>query len=416
MLPFLPGAKVQQRSARPSSSTATAEAISPGSDQERVGASNASRIAKLAEKGAAAASSALPHLERIQKAFGHHDLSGVTASIGGATAGEIGALAYAMGESIVFAQAPDLYTAAHEAAHVVQQRAGGTAATSQQEEQADRVADQVVRGKSAVSVLDEMTGKAGPARQKATGNLVQMRWDDPTPKKVSANAMKRIEKAREAIAHTKAVISFGAGNQFEALEASNFNSYFRMQTMRDMECWEIDSSVRALAGKHPQALTAAMADLAGGGNCGEHAQIGYDYLCASLPGEIINQCDKEGLDHAFVIMGDLKSEADNSLAVCDPWPTAATACLWEDHFAFIADRTKINTRQSERASGENVKEVIARGLKLSAKGLAQIEQKMTDKETKKHLKEGSSRENGAHPWIWRHSDSARTEYDYQTDP
>ncbi len=415
MLPLLPGGLVQQRSARPSPASATAEAISPGPDQERVGASNASRIEKLAEKGAAAATSPLPHLERLQKAFGHHDLSGVRVSMGGSTAREMGALAYAVGEDIVLTSG-DLEHVAHEAAHVVQQRCGATTATSQHEDQADRVADLVVRGKSAVSVLDEMTGKAAPVRQKAPGNLVQMRWDDPTPKKVSASAMKRIEQAREAIAHTKAVISFGAGNQYEALESSNFNSYFRMQTMRDMECWEMDASVRGLASKHPQALTAAMADLAGGGNCGEHAQIGYDFLCASMPGEIINQCDKEGLDHAFVIMGDLKGEADNSLAVCDPWPTAATACLWEDHFAFIADRTKINTRQSERATGDNVKAVIARGLKLSPKGLAQIQQKMSDKDTKKHLKEGSSRENGAHPWIWRHSDSASTEHDYQTDP
>ncbi len=410
---------MQQHSARPHAGSDTSATVSPGPDQERVGKSNAAMIEKMAAKGAGAGGGPLPHLERIQKAFGHHDISGVTASVGGSgggTASEMGAAAYATGDSIVFARTPDVHTAAHEAAHVVQQRSGATTATAQHEAQADQVADLVVSGKSAVSVLDQMVGRPGPIKQKATGNLVQMRWDDPQAKKVNAGAMKRIEKAKEAIAHTKSVISFGAGNQYEALKASNFNSYYRMQAMRDMECWELDSSVRQLANKHPNALTAAMADLAGGGNCGEHAQIGYDYLCATMPGETVSQCDKEGLDHAFVIMGDIKTEADNSLAVCDPWPTAATACLWEDHFAFVADKTKLNVRQSERASGENVKEVIARGLKLSAKGLEMIKQKMSEADTEKQLKEGTSRENGAHPWIWRHAPTASTEYDYQSEP
>ncbi|MSQ03713.1 MAG: DUF4157 domain-containing protein [Myxococcales bacterium] len=384
-----------------------------------MGKSNAAMIEKMAAKGVAAGGGPLPHLERIQKSFGHHDISGVTASVGGSgggTASDMGAAAYATGDSIVFARTPDLHLAAHEAAHVVQQLSGATSATAQHEAQADQVADLVASGKSAVAVLDQMVGKAGPVKQKATGNLIQMRWDDPQTKKVNAGAMKRIEKAKEAIAHTKSVVSFGAGNQYEALKASNFNSYYRMKAMRDVECWEMDPSVRQLANKHPNALTAAMGDLAGGGNCGEHAQIGYDYLCATTPGETISQCDKEGLDHAFVIMGDIKTEADNSLTVCDPWPTAATACLWEDHFAFVADKTKLNVRMSERASGDNVKAVIARGLKLSAKGLAMIKQKMSDEDTEKQLKDGTSRENGAHPWIWRHGPTASTEYDYQSEP
>jgi Domain of unknown function (DUF4157) len=36
----------------------------------------------------------------------------------------MGATAYATGDRIAFAGAPDLHTTAHEAAHVVQQRAG----------------------------------------------------------------------------------------------------------------------------------------------------------------------------------------------------------------------------------------------------------------------------------------------------
>lgn len=406
---------MQARATRPKPTAAAEQSVSPQTERAGPGAGNAAAIAKLAAKSAGTGGE-LPFLDRIQQAFGHHDLGGVKAQIGaGSGAAEVGAEGYATGESISFAKQPDLHTAAHEAAHVIQQRAGASTASQALEAHADKVADRVVQGRSAVAELDEMVGQKVPGRGQSTGKLVQMKWGDPEKKKVSGGAMKRIEKAREAINHTKSVLSFGAGNQYDALKSSNFNSYYRMSTMRDMECWEIDPTVRALANKHPQALTAAMADLAQGGNCGEHAQIAYDYLCASMPGEQISQCDKEGLDHAFVIMGDTASEADNSLAVSDPWPTAATACLWEDHFAFTADRTKLNVRSTERASGDNVKAVIARGLKLSAKGKAMIEQKMSDTDTDKHLKEGTSRENGAHPWIWRHGPTASTEYDYAAE-
>jgi hypothetical protein len=51
----------------------------------------------------------------------------VQAHVGGpATEGAraMGAQAYATGDRVAFAEVPDLHTAAHEAAHVVQQRGG----------------------------------------------------------------------------------------------------------------------------------------------------------------------------------------------------------------------------------------------------------------------------------------------------
>ncbi len=407
---------MQAYSPRPKGNTAKSDGISPDGAGQRVDQGNAAKIEKMADSAAKSATGELPYLDRIQRAFGGHDVSSVRVHIGGSAGAEaagVGAEAYAHGEALVFKGTPDLHTVAHEAAHVVQQRTGAGSATAAHEAHADRVADLVVQGRSAVAVLDEMVGKVTPGRKAASEGLTQMNWGDPPKKKVSGATMKRLTAAKEAIAHTKSVIQFGAGNQYEALKDSNFNSYFRMKAMRDMSCWSLDWSVQSLANKHPNALTAAMADLAGGGNCGEHAQIAYDFLTVSLPGEIINQCDREGLDHAFVIMGDVKGEADSSLTVSDPWPTAPTACLWEDHFAFDADRTKLNTRLSETASGDRVKDVIARGLKLSAKGLAMINQKFDDKQTGEELKKGTSRENGAHPWIWRHGSTASTEYDYE---
>jgi hypothetical protein len=67
---------------------------------------------------------------------------------------------------VAFASQPDLHTAAHEAAHIVQQRSGvsleggvGKAGDSY-ENHADKVADAVVAGQSAEPILNQMSGGA----------------------------------------------------------------------------------------------------------------------------------------------------------------------------------------------------------------------------------------------------------------
>ena len=115
---------------------------------------------------------ALPYLAAIQKSFGHHNVSSVQAFVGGQakTASDaIGAEAYATGNSVAFRGSPTLHTAAHEAAHIVQQRAGvqlsgGVGQVGDKYEcHADAVADRVVQGKSAADLLDQFTGTKAPA-------------------------------------------------------------------------------------------------------------------------------------------------------------------------------------------------------------------------------------------------------------
>src|SRR5206468_596297 len=79
----------------------------------------------------------------------------------------LGAKAYAFGNNIAFGATPDLHTAAHEAAHVVQQRQGvslkggvGEAGDSY-ERHADAVADLVVAGHSAEGLLGQMAPSGG---------------------------------------------------------------------------------------------------------------------------------------------------------------------------------------------------------------------------------------------------------------
>ncbi|HEY4244777.1 MAG TPA: DUF4157 domain-containing protein [Kofleriaceae bacterium] len=132
---------------------------------------------QVAARGVAGVASALPFGDVIQRAFGRHDVSGVRAHTGEQAQGasrEIGAEAYATGNDIAFAGAPSLHTAAHEAAHVVQQRGGvqlkgGVGAAGDAHEQhADAVADRVVAGGSAEGLLDRYAGgsSAGKAVQR----------------------------------------------------------------------------------------------------------------------------------------------------------------------------------------------------------------------------------------------------------
>ncbi len=120
-----------------------------------------------AHEGVDAAGGTLPHAGAIQSSFGRHDVGGVRAHVGGAAAtacDALGARAYATGNDVAFAQSPDLFTAAHEAAHTVQQRGGvqltdniGRVSDSY-EQHADQVADKVVHGESAEALLDPRAG------------------------------------------------------------------------------------------------------------------------------------------------------------------------------------------------------------------------------------------------------------------
>jgi hypothetical protein len=117
----------------------------------------------VAAQGVSGAGGAFPFRERIQAAAGRHDVGSVSAHVGGAAgraSAALGAEAYTTGHRVAFASAPSLHTAAHEFAHVVQQRAGvalpGGMGRSGDvyERHADEVARAVVAGRSAEPLLD----------------------------------------------------------------------------------------------------------------------------------------------------------------------------------------------------------------------------------------------------------------------
>lgn len=149
-------------------------------------APNSGTVTNIAREGTEGADGALPYRDRIQAAFGRHDISGVRAHEGEAASDAsraLGARAYAYGNAVAFASPADLHTTAHEAAHVVQQRAGVQLAGGidrpgdRYERHADAVADAVVAGRSAESVLDQMAPvSASGGHAAAVQRISDDRW------------------------------------------------------------------------------------------------------------------------------------------------------------------------------------------------------------------------------------------------
>ncbi|MEO1268252.1 MAG: DUF4157 domain-containing protein [Myxococcota bacterium] len=157
----------------------------------------------VAQSGVQGSGGALPFLDTIQMSFGRHDVSNVQFYSGGVAvnaARELGAHGYTVHNKVV-APANDLHTVAHEAAHVIQQRAGvqlkgGVGEIGDRyERHADDVANLVVRGQSAEQLLDRYapsvgSGAAPPVQRQA----VQFR------RYTSQNAVRSVTLVQEVAA------------------------------------------------------------------------------------------------------------------------------------------------------------------------------------------------------------------------
>jgi Domain of unknown function (DUF4157)/Putative peptidoglycan binding domain len=126
----------------------------------------------IAAQGVAGAGGPLPFLDELKHSFGAHGdvLDGVRAHTGGdarAAAAAIGADAYATGADVAFAVTPTRELVGHEAAHVVQQRAGVSLkggvgeAGDAYEQHADQVGAAFAAGGSVEALLDRFAGGRG---------------------------------------------------------------------------------------------------------------------------------------------------------------------------------------------------------------------------------------------------------------
>lgn len=168
--------EVQRKALRGMSFAEGNQALAPVQQRAGQGPSTEAGVHQAAAHGLSGAGGKLPHLDAIQRSFGSHDVSSVQAHTdhkASAGARAMGAEAFASGSAVAFDGAPNLHTAAHEAAHIVQQRAGvslsgGVGQTGDRYEQnADAVADAVVQGKSAEPLLSQTVGSTSgsPATQ-----------------------------------------------------------------------------------------------------------------------------------------------------------------------------------------------------------------------------------------------------------
>ena len=162
-------------------------------------------VAETAERGVAGAGQSMPHGDAIRRSFGPYTPA-LTAHVGGAAAGaceELGAAAYATGMQVAFGAEPDLHTAAHEAAHTVQQAGGvrfldGAGSPGDRfEDNADQVAARVVAGEPAHDLLAEW----GLPRSAPRGN-VQLTLRD------AAAYAKKVAKARANGKEAKSDVTF----------------------------------------------------------------------------------------------------------------------------------------------------------------------------------------------------------------
>lgn len=143
-----------------------------GAAFDRVPILPAASAASLAKQGLQDGGQRVPFERQIQASFGHYDVSKISAHLGKSAARSsraLGAEAYATGGHIVFGSAPSMRTAAHEAAHAIQQQQGvklpeGVSAPDDHyEKQADAIAERVVRGESSQSLLDQNRGAHSPS-------------------------------------------------------------------------------------------------------------------------------------------------------------------------------------------------------------------------------------------------------------
>jgi hypothetical protein len=114
--------------------------------------------------------------------------------------------AFAARDHVAFAGAPDLHTAAHEAAHIVQQRGGvplkdGVGEVGDPyERHADAVADAVVAGRSAELLLDAHAGSSGGGT-----SVVQRDAKAKSPKEKQTEQRSRVERLIHLLTTTPGV-------------------------------------------------------------------------------------------------------------------------------------------------------------------------------------------------------------------
>jgi hypothetical protein len=232
---------------------------------------------------------------------------------------------------------------------------------------------------------------------------------DPTKdRKVSTKVHKRLSIAREVIQDVNN-INKHAGNQREALRNTKGNAAYRGPLLREpISSWAwqwSNDSAKLLAQKYPEAYFAAKSELLGavpatgvvnpgsGGTCWDQAHLSYYFLRIKAAGEPIAVVSSP-IDHAFAHIGDYTKEDHGEVAVCDAWPTQATACPWDEHFCHGQITRGLNMIADGGGKADDgktdAKEAIKASLALTAQAEQYIQTVLTQEQTDEHLRTGKA--------------------------
>ena len=154
-----------------------------------------------------------------------------------------------------------------------------------------------------------------PAPPRLNNNSIQ-RMEAPQ----NAEPQGAIQSGQQAAAWVKSKLPFGAGNVRSAIIASEGKSYKafekgnELRRNRDWRSRGLDTTERIF-------FRAGAPLTSHGGNCEEHADLTFVWLMRNTKGLVLNYA--MGDDHAYIIIGDLKSQPLGECIVVDPWTTIA---------------------------------------------------------------------------------------------
>jgi hypothetical protein len=172
---------------------------------------SANEIQQAAQAGIQTSTQEIPYARQLQRVFGRYDISQIQAHLGPratASATAMHASAYATGNHVVFAGTPDLHLVAHEATHVLQQRAGVQLRDrighvgDRYEQHADMVARQVVAGQSVEAMLPIRSQK------QRVGLALQPQLQEAIPHTITHTAVQRVKLNKANINRDKVKAAF----------------------------------------------------------------------------------------------------------------------------------------------------------------------------------------------------------------
>lgn len=224
-------------------------------------------------------------------------------------------------------------------------------------------------------------------------------------RRVSAKVAERLRLAARALRFVKRAVPY-AGNQLPALLATKGNSYFRSEMARELWIPARVPSTQKLADSDKLAAQAAVIACTRGGRCGENAALAFHYLKGLGTNQTITSAGVKGVDHAFVLIGDLKKDPLREIVVVDPWVTKAQPILFSD-FVFKKKRSEIEAfdvaqklTKEEAKRSRQARRTLTRALRKSLKESPHPSQTKTVQDP------------SALPGIWNQSSSAHYKFRY----